>query len=139
MLFEDEMNTRSNVDSINSMYEVSPFSSFGELIDLEDFLISHSKLEKYRKTQKSGQINRVEDQIYFSKIDEIRKNLNIFTRFFNIACYTPNSEYDAQKLMCVLMPEVSELEEVFLILNPIYSDYTEDAVKLLDRMKYKIV
>jgi len=50
MLFEDEMNTRSNVDSINSMYEVSPFSSFGELIDLEDFLISHSKLEKYRKT-----------------------------------------------------------------------------------------
>lgn len=42
-----------NVDSINSMFEITPFSSFSEFIDLQDFLVSHSKLEKYRKSKVS--------------------------------------------------------------------------------------
>ena len=41
---EDQSNQRQNVDSINSMFEINPFSSFNELIDLEDFIISHSSL-----------------------------------------------------------------------------------------------
>ena len=46
---EESSNVRSNVDSINSMFELSPFTSFGEFLDTEDFVVSHSKLEKYRK------------------------------------------------------------------------------------------
>lgn len=41
--------TRSNVDSLNAMFEIAPFSSFNEFIDLEDFLVAHSRLQKYRK------------------------------------------------------------------------------------------
>lgn len=29
------------------MFEINPFSSFNELIDLEDFIVEHSNLNKY--------------------------------------------------------------------------------------------
>ena len=41
--------------------------------------------------------------------------------------------------MCVLMPEVAIVEEVILILNPIYGLYKEAAEKLLVRMGFKIL
>lgn len=31
--------TRRNVDSLSAMFEIAPFSSFNEFIDLEDFLV----------------------------------------------------------------------------------------------------
>jgi hypothetical protein len=34
------------------MFEITPFTSFNEFIDLEDFMVSHSKLEKYKKLYK---------------------------------------------------------------------------------------
>ena len=39
--------TRSNVDSLNAMFEIAPFSSFNEFVDLEDFLVALSRLQKY--------------------------------------------------------------------------------------------
>ena len=41
--------------------------------------------------------------------------------------------------MCILMPEVAIVEEVILLLNPIYGMYKEPAEKLLVRMGYKIL
>ena len=48
------------------MFEISPFSSFNELIDLEDFMLSHSKLDKYKKVSNNQQIltSKVEDELY---------------------------------------------------------------------------
>ncbi len=57
------------MDSVNSMFEITPFTSFGELIDLEDFIVQHSRLEKYKKLKSSGpngsSFNRVDEQLYF--------------------------------------------------------------------------
>ena len=59
-LFEDENNVesggsvRANVDSINGMFEITPFTSFSEFIDLEDFIVGHTKLEKYKKLYKQS-------------------------------------------------------------------------------------
>ncbi len=53
-LLEDSSSIRSNVDSINSMFEISPFTSFSEFLDLEDFIVSHTRLDKYKKLQSLG-------------------------------------------------------------------------------------
>jgi hypothetical protein len=61
------------------MFEISPFSSFSELIDLEDFIVSHSRLEKYKKLIKAGSnSNRMNEQLYYQKLESIRKELNLF-------------------------------------------------------------
>lgn len=36
---DEENGSRANVDSMSAMFEIAPFSSFNELIDLEDFLL----------------------------------------------------------------------------------------------------
>ena len=40
---------RANVDSVNALFEIAPFSSFSEFIDLEDFLVRNSKINKYKR------------------------------------------------------------------------------------------
>lgn len=52
-LDEDTSAVRTNVDAVNSMFEITPFSSMSEFIDIEDFIISHTKLEKYKKMFKN--------------------------------------------------------------------------------------
>ena len=49
--------TRSNVDSVSAMFEIAPFSSFNEFIDLEDFLVEHSRLARYKK-ESQGAVGR---------------------------------------------------------------------------------
>ena len=41
--------TRKNVDSVDAMFEIAPFTCFSEFIDLEDFLLRNSNVEKFRK------------------------------------------------------------------------------------------
>ncbi len=47
-LDESTSAVRTNVDAVNSMFEITPFTSFSEFLDLEDFMVTHSKLEKYK-------------------------------------------------------------------------------------------
>eukprot|EP00347_Sterkiella_histriomuscorum_P005365 403356888 len=141
-LFEDQSSVRQNVDSINGMFEITPFTSFSEFIDLEDFIVGHTKLEKYKKlfqTTKESQANRLENQLYFYKIDQIRRELNLFQRFFNVAALASPSLQDAQKQMCILMPEVATIEESVIILNPLYNVFYEQANRLLERMGFRII
>lgn len=77
----DEASTgnRNNVDSANALFEIAPFSSFNEFIDLQDFLVQHSRLHKYTKTKapeesKKGAI----DALAVQKIEEIRLELSSF-------------------------------------------------------------
>lgn len=54
-LNEDSKSTRSNVDSVSAMFEIAPFTSFSELIDLEDFLGRNSKLAKFKKDNQGAE------------------------------------------------------------------------------------
>lgn len=69
----------------------------------------------------------------------IRKELNLFSRYFNLLAHTPKEEIEAQKTLCVLMPEVAIIEEVIVILNPLYFGFVESAEKLIQRMGLKIL
>ena len=48
-LDEDSSALRTNVDAVNSMFEITPFTSMSEFIDIEDYIVSHTKLDKYKK------------------------------------------------------------------------------------------
>ena len=43
------------------MFEIAPFSSFNEFVDLEDFLVQHSRLKKYKKVGEEGNQEKVVD------------------------------------------------------------------------------
>ena len=63
---EGDSGTRSNVDSLSAMFEIAPFSSFNEFIDLEDFLVEHSRLTKYKK-ESQGKV----DSLGLSNVDAL--------------------------------------------------------------------
>jgi hypothetical protein len=74
------------------MFEITPFTSMSEFIDLEDFIMSHSKLQKYRKQYNAGgKADRLNDQLYLQKVEEIRRDLNIFARYFNLVAHVPTN------------------------------------------------
>jgi hypothetical protein len=123
------------------MFEITPFTSMSEMIDIEDYIVSHTKLDKYKKLSKKGDggSTRLNQQLYYTKLEAIRKELNLFSRYFNVVGHAAGKSRDAQEEMCILMPEVAIVEEVILLLNPIYGMYKEPAEKLLVRMGYKIL
>ena len=48
-LDEGQPGARKNVDSVDAMFEIAPFTCFSEFIDIEDFLLRHSKIDRFRK------------------------------------------------------------------------------------------
>jgi hypothetical protein len=77
--------------------------------------------------------------MYFLKMKEIREDLNIFQRFFNVCGYTPKSVKDAERDLVVFAPKCAIIEEVILILNPLYNDSIEDCFEVLVRAGYIIL
>jgi hypothetical protein len=79
------------------MFEISPFSSFNELIDLNDFFVVHSRLHKYvKKGREDGKIDKI-DAIGIQKMEEIKIELNDFQRVFSLAAISSASEFEALK------------------------------------------
>ena len=74
--------------------------------------------------------------MYFTKVDQIRKELNLFSRYFNLVALAAPTEYEAHKQMCILMPETATIEEVVLLLNPVYNNLIESSMELLKRMGF---
>ena len=72
-------------------------------------------------------------------MEHIKREINIFSRFFNVLSYAAESEFEAHKQMCVLMPETAKIEESILLLNPLYLRYLDSAEKLLKRMGFRIL
>lgn len=70
----EESQRLNNIDAMNSMFEVMPFSSINELIDLEDYVILHQKLDKYKKGNSKDQL------VYKQKVEDIRKDIQKFQR-----------------------------------------------------------
>jgi len=57
------------------MFEIAPFTSFSELIDLEDFMVRNSKLSKFKKIYDSkGQL----DEFLLEKSLSIHKEISQF-------------------------------------------------------------
>lgn len=93
------------------MFEIAPFSSFNEILDLEDFLLRHSKVSKLAKGDNTN-------ALLVQKKEEVRSELNAFQRAFNLAAVAAPDEKEALRLMSMLAPRVAQLEQLFLVLNP---------------------
>jgi len=108
---EDSISIRSNVDSINAMFEISPFSSFSEFFDLEDFIVKNCGLEKFKNQKRSysKEINRVDDRFLFQEVDRIRHEISGFCRDFNVAAHCSKTEKEAQQEMCLFLPQIAQL------------------------------
>ena len=76
---------RNNVDSLSAMFEIAPFSSFNEFLDLEDFLVEHSRMFNYKKIAKDNSDMERVDALNFQKAMEIKLLLNTFTRSAKLA------------------------------------------------------
>ena len=137
---DEENGSRGNVDSMSAMFEIAPFSSFNELIDLEDFLLTHYRLKKYKENTMgqskatSTQLRNI-DAIVVQKAEEIRFELNSFQRAFSLAAMAAPNEAAALTLMSLLTPRVSRLEQIFLVLNPKFNHLIEKVDELLVRMQ----
>ena len=64
---------------------------------------------------------------------EIKSNINLLQRFFNVVAYVSPTPIVSQKDICITSPALAQLEEVVLILNPMYNDEIEDVIELLVR------
>ena len=114
------------------MFEIAPFSSFNEILDLEDFLLRHSRVSKLGRGDNTN-------ALVVQKKEEVRSELNAFQRSFNIAAVAAPSEKEALRLMSMLAPRVAQLEQLFLVLNPQYNYLKEKAEELLCRMQQKLI
>ena len=85
------------------MFEIAPFSSFNEILDLEDFLLRHSKVSKLGKGDNTN-------ALVVQKKEEVRSELNAFQRSFNIAAVAAPDEKEALRLISMLVPRVAQLE-----------------------------
>jgi len=56
-----------------------------------------------------------------------------------MAAVAAPSEAEALKQMSILAPRVAQLEELVLVLNPLYADHRAAAEELLVRMQYRFV
>lgn len=79
----DDSIIQKNLDSESSAFQISPFTSFNEIIDVEDFIVYHSNLEKYWK-KSLGELGK---GLYNYKLNEIWSAVNKFTWFFNVAAH----------------------------------------------------
>jgi hypothetical protein len=68
---------RKNVDSLSALFEISPFSSFNEIIDLRNFLIRHDKVQKYIvDSLSSSKQTEAISKLKLQKQEEIRLELD---------------------------------------------------------------
>ena len=134
-LHEDSKTARSNVDSVSAMFEIAPFTSFSELIDLEDFLGRNSKLAKFKNDNKGAEPHMylVHKQQYASEA------IKIFARFFNFTGFSSADIPSAETEVCMFAPECAALQEVVLVLNPMYNDILDDAFELIVRQGFQIL
>jgi len=146
-LNEDKPNfIRKNVDSVDAMFEIAPFTCFSEFIDLEDFLIRNSRIDKFRRLG-PGPLSKKEEQkfdktaelLYATKLKEIKNEVNLLQRHFNVVGYTPSTLEDASRELCIFSPQIASIQEVCLILNPMYNENIDAAFEVLVRSNFTIL
>lgn len=53
--------------------------------------------------------------------------------------YTSKTVSDASRELCIFSPQIGGIQEVCLILNPIYNDHIDAAMEVLIRGSYMIL
>ena len=77
--------------------------------------------------------------LYATKLAQIRKEVNLLQRRFNMVGHTPRRVEDASPELCIFSPSIATIQEVCLILNPIYNNMLEAAFEVLIRNNYTIL
>ena len=115
-LNESSANVRKNIDSVDSMFEIAPFTCFSEFIDMEDFLIRNSNLEKFRKLGSDvsnpldqKKFDKTAELLYATKLKEIRNEVNLLQRYFNMVGYTASSLENASREVCIFSPNIASI------------------------------
>jgi hypothetical protein len=112
------------------MFEIAPFNSFNELIDLEGFMVRNSNLSRLQKVTEAS--NKLTGFI-INKKQVIRDELAVFQRFFNLVAYSSRDIAVVPKEIAIFTPQVAQIEDIVFILNPIYNSIVEDAFEVLIR------
>lgn len=76
---EGQDQIRKNVNSIDGLFEISPFTCFSEFVDFDDFLVRNSKIDKFRKHAKGsgGDFDKTAELLYSTKLSEIMREANL--------------------------------------------------------------
>jgi len=77
--------------------------------------------------------------LYYTKLQEIRKEVNLLQRHFNVVGYTARHVEDASRELCIFSPSIANIQEVCLILNPMYNHMVESAIEVLIRADFTIL
>ena len=115
-LNENDANIRKNIDSVDSMFEIAPFTCFSEFIDLEDFLIRNSDIEKFKRLGSGvsnpldqNKFDKTAELLYATKLKEIRQEVNLLQRYFNMVGYTAQSVENASREVCIFSPQIASI------------------------------
>ena len=131
---------RRKVDSVDAMFEIAPFTCFSEFVDFEDFLIRNSKLEKFRRwNDNEREFDKTAELLYTTKIAEISREANLLQRNFNVVGYTASNVEDASREVCIFTPSLASIQEICLILNPMYEEQLDSAIEVLIRANFVIL
>lgn len=120
------------MSSVDAMFELSPFSSFLELFDLQDFLTRNQRLNKLSKEAQLKEY--VGNQINFNA-----QQINLYSRFFNFTGYSSKDLPTAQFDNCWFMPQEAAYDDIVLILLPQYNGEIEQCFEMLVRQGYRIL
>ena len=82
------------------MFEIAPFTSFNELLDLEGFMLRNSNLAKLSKDKSSTRLA----EFIINKKKVIRDELAMFQRFFNLVAYCSKEIEVVQKEIAIFSP-----------------------------------
>lgn len=118
---QENQQVRMGMHAVDSLFEISPFTSFGELFDLEDFLIRNSKIKKFKQLadynrnamnaiistydkEKAAKQVRTAENLFTHKMQEIRQEIDYLVRNFNLAGYASQTLEEAERDICVFAP-----------------------------------
>ena len=60
------------MDAVSSAFEISPFVSMAEFVELEDFILSHSEYEENAKKREATLSKEMQTNLYYYMITELR-------------------------------------------------------------------
>ena len=68
--------------SIDSMFEIAPFSSFSELFDIEDFIIRNGNIKKYKTLTEFNKLSSNTSKSVFEREKMAKQSKTAETLYF---------------------------------------------------------
>ena len=83
--------------------------------------------------------DKTAELLYATKLNEIRQEVNTLQRHFNVVGYTASTVEDSSRELCIFSPSIANIQEVCLILNPIYNELLTEVFEVLIRASFTIL